>query len=107
MRKVITKEFTITVSGGSGTVSTSTFKPLENSGGVIKRIVIVPERTTDKYSFYIKNPSSRRIYNAKNKENEYIDDREIIFEKGTYTLGMDAESSDGVYTVSVTFEFLW
>jgi hypothetical protein len=107
MKKTITEEFTITVSGGSGTATTSDFKPMEHSGGKIKKIVIVPTRTDDKYSFYLENPSSRRIYNAKNKEGTYIDDREITFAKGTHTLGMELESSNGSYTVSLTVELNW
>lgn len=107
MIKTISKSFDITVASGVGDTTTTDFKPLVNSGGKIKRVVVVPPSETSKHSFYINDSNSIPIFKMGRKEGTAVSEREVSVEKGVYTLGFSYKTDAGDYTIYLTFDLNW
>jgi len=107
MAKLQSFSGTITVSGGAGTATTSSFYALENSGGKLKQIIIEPPNEGDLYDFQLENPNSKRIFREKNVTGTMDRDRDILTIRGTHTLRISNAKSDGIYTYTLVFDANW
>lgn len=106
-RKPLSFPFTITVTGGSGSTTSSANTAIADAGGYLRQIILAAPYPTTTFDFRIANSNGHNVYKRTAQVGEIIEDIQTPLPASTYTFYIENASHDGSYELEVIYAEVW
>jgi hypothetical protein len=102
-RKPLRFDINITVSGGSGSNTTSANSAIADAGGYLRQLIVKAPHDSATFNFRIANSNGHNILVRTEQVGEIVDDLQTPMPAGTYTCYVSGASHNGTYEVELIY----